>query len=107
MNGKAPGVLSKLSPEVLYKGKMVNAGTFLKQKMGFLANAYAQAKKLGQLDKTAKAHFEEIINNPESTFISTKDAIQQMLEIRALVQKDLINNARNGGFIPQFMEQEF
>ena len=107
LNGKAPGVLSKLSPEVLYKGKMVNAGTLLNQKSGFLANAYAQAKKLGQLDRAAQAHFEKIINNPETTFISPKDAIQQMLETRALVQKDLINNARNGGFIPQFMEQEF
>jgi hypothetical protein len=104
---KLPGVLSKLTEDVIYDGRKVNAGTLLEEKLGFLANAYGMAKELGQLDRAAQAHIQKIMNNPTSSLQTPQDTINQMLEIRKLAQRGIIKDAANKGFYPEFLQQEF
>ena len=106
-SGVAPGSLSQTSQDVEFDGRKVNAGILLDEKLGFLASAYAQAQKLGQLDRAAQSHIAKIINNPETTLASPRDVIDQMLQIRKLAQAGLIYDAKNKGFIPEFLKQHY
>ncbi len=106
MSGKVPGALSKLTQDVEFEGRKQNAGTLLEEKLGFLANKYGMAQQLGQLDRAAQAHIKKIMDNPTSTFLSPKDVLNQMLEIRKLVQNGLINQASNAGFYPEFLIED-
>ena len=107
VTGKYPGSLSKVTDEVEFDGRMINAGSILEEKLGFLANAYAQAKELGQLDRAAQSHIAKIMNNPTSTLASPKAVIDQMLEVRKLAQKGVVNTAKNIGFDEQALINEF
>ncbi len=104
--GKEPSMLSHLTQDVNFDGRKVNAGTLLEEKLGFLANAYGQAKDLGQLDRAAQSHIKKIIDNPTSSFLTPKDALNKIIEVRKLAQKGLINNASNKGFYPEFLQEE-
>lgn len=106
MSGKVPGSLSKLTQEVEFDGRKQNAGTLLEEKLGFLANKYGMAQQLGQLDRAAQAHIKKIMDNPTSTLLSGKDVLNQMLEIRKLIQNELINQASNSGFYPEFLVED-
>jgi hypothetical protein len=103
MAGKVPGSLSKLTQDVEYEGRKVNAGVLLDEKLGFLANAYGLAKDLGQLDRAAQNHIKKIIENPTSTLITPEDSVNQVLEVRKLAQRGLIKSAENKGFYPEFI----
>ena len=103
LQGKVPGVLSAMTEDVMFDGRMQNAGTLLEEKLGFLANAYGMAKEIGQLDRAAQAHIKKIIENPTSTLLTPRDALNQVLEVRKLAQKGLVENASNRGFYPEFV----
>ena len=107
VNKTTPGALAKLTEEVELDGRMVNAGLILQEKLGFIANAYAQAKQLGQLDRAAQSHIEKIMLNPTASLASNRDAIDQMLEVRKLAQRGLVKSAKNKGFVPEFLMKEF
>ncbi len=92
-----------MTEDVMFDGRMQNAGTLLEEKLGFLANAYGMAKEIGQLDRAAQAHIKKIIENPTSTLLTPRDALNQVLEVRKLAQKGLVENATNRGFYPQFI----
>jgi hypothetical protein len=100
---KVPGALSALTQDVMFDGRKQNAGTLLEEKLGFLANAYGMAKELGQLDRAAQQHIKKIIENPTSTLLTPRDALNQVLEVRNLAQKGLVENASNNGFYPEFI----
>lgn len=102
IQGKAKGSLSALTDKILINGREVTAGPYLEQQLGFLANKYGMAQKIGQLDRAAQNHIEKIILNPTSTLTSNADAIEQMINIRNLAQEDLIKQVKNKGFIPEF-----
>lgn len=106
LSGKAPGSISKLTQDIEYQGRKVNAGVLLEEKLGFLANAYGMAKDLGQLDRAAQNHIKKIIDNPTTTLITPEDSLNQMLEIRKLAQRGLIRSAENRGFYPEFIMQD-
>ncbi len=106
LSGKVPGALSKLTEDVMYDGRKVNAGTLLEEKLGFLANKYGMAQQLGQLDRAAQAHIKKIMDNPTNTLLSPEDTLNQMFEIRKLVQQGLINQASNAGFYPEFLVED-
>lgn len=106
INKTTPGALGRLTQEVEFNGRKVNAGLILAEKLGFLANAYAQAKELGQLDRAAQSHIEKIMLNPTSTLATGRDAIDQMLEVRKLSQRGLVRSAKNKGFYPEFLQKE-
>lgn len=103
LQGKVPGALSAMTEDVMFDGRMQNAGTLLEEKLGFLANAYGMAKEIGQLDRAAQAHIKKIIENPTSTLLTPRDALNQVLEVRKLAQKGLVENASNKGFYPEFI----
>ena len=98
---KLPGALSKLSQEVEFDGRKVNAGIILDELTGLLANEYARAQKLGQLDAAAQRHIDKIFINPTKTFSSSKDLIDQMIEVRKKVQGSYLNEIKSSGFIPE------
>lgn len=98
MKDKVPGSLSALTQDVMFEGRMQNAGTILEEKLGFLANAYGMAKEIGQLDRAAQTHIKKIIENPTSTLLTPRDSLSQLLQIRKLAQKGLIESAKNQGF---------
>lgn len=100
---KVPGALSALTQDVMFDGRKQNAGTLLEEKLGFLANAYGMAKEIGQLDRAAQQHIKKIIENPTSTLLTPRDALNQVLEVRKLAQKGLVENASNNGFYPEFI----
>ena len=101
--GKSPTILSKMTQDVDLDGRKVNAGVALEEKLGFLANAYGMAKEIGQLDRAAQNHIKKIIDNPASTFLTPKDSLNQVLEVRKLAQKGLVRGAANKGFYPEFI----
>lgn len=102
-----PTMLSKMTQDVMFDGRKQNAGVLLEEKLGFLANAYGRAQDLGQLDRAAQNHIKRIIENPTGSFITPEDSLNQVLEIRKLAQRGLIENAANKGFYPQPIIQEF
>lgn len=101
------GSLSKLSEDIEFDGRKQNAGILLENKLGLLANQYAQAQKLGQLDRAAQAHIAKILTNPTSSLASAKDVIDQILSVRQLTQQGLIRDATNRGFAPEFIINDF
>lgn len=101
-----PGSLSYLTEDIDWDGRRVNAGQLLEQKIGFLANAYAQSNKLGQLDRAAQAHIDRLILNPTKTLNSPQDSITQMLEVRKLVQRGILRSAQNAGFDTDFLASD-
>lgn len=101
-----PGALSFLTEDIEWDGRKVNAGQLLEQKLGFLANAYAQANKLGQLDRAAQNHIDRLILNPTKTLTSPQDSITQMLEIRKLVNRGILRSAENAGFDTDLLASE-
>ena len=103
LKDKVPGVLSTMTEDVMFDGRMQNAGTLLEEKLGFLANAYGMAKEIGQLDRAAQAHIRKIIDNPTSSLLTPRDALNQVLEVRKLAQKGLVESASNQGFYPEFI----
>ena len=103
LSGKGIGALSRISKDVNYEGRKVNAGTLLEQKLGLLANAYGTAERLGQMDAATQRFMDRIMKNPENTLINNRDSINEMLEIRKLAQNSLVSAAKNAGFIPEFI----
>lgn len=103
LTNKAPSALAKLSQDIEFDGRRQNAGVLLEEKLGFLANKYGQAQQLGQLDRAAQNHIKKIIENPTNSFISPRDALNQVLEVRKLAQRGLVQSASNAGFIPEFV----
>lgn len=103
LTSKSPTALAKLSQDVMFDGRMQNAGVLLEEKLGFLANKYGMAQDLGQLDRAAQNHIKKIIENPTNSFLSSKDSLNQIMSIRDLVQKGLIRSASNKGFYPEFI----
>lgn len=101
----SPQSIPKITQDVMFQGRKVNAGLLLQEKLGFLANMYAKAQGLGQLDKAAQVHMDKLINNPTISLISPQDSINQMIEIRNLSQNGLVNEAANRGFLPEFVIQ--
>ena len=61
------------------------------------------AKEIGQLDRAAQAHIRKIIDNPTSSLLTPRDALNQVLEVRKLAQKGLVESASNQGFYPEFI----
>lgn len=107
LSRKDPGSLTKTTQEVEFDGRKVNAGSILQQKLGLLANAYSQAKDIGQLDRAAQAHMANLFTNPTASLSSPKNTIDQMLEIRKLAQRGLIKEAKGKGFIPEFLQNQY
>lgn len=101
-----PGALSGLTDKVKWKGEMVPAGPLLENELGILANQYAHAQDLGQLDRAAQAHMEKLIGNPTKTLLSPKDVETQIMNVRQFVQNELINKTKNKGFISDFVERD-
>lgn len=106
-SGTTPGALSKITQDVVIDGRPVNAGVALEQKLGFLANKYGMAQQLGQLDRAAQNHIKKIMDNPTATLLTPQDAINQMLEVRKLVQNSVLSDLKNKGFIPDFTQKNF
>lgn len=102
-----PGSLAKLTDDVIINGKKHNAGVFIDQQIGLLSNAYTIAKQMGQLDRAAQAHMNKLVNNPTSSQLSGKDALNQILAIRNLVQKGYVRDVENRGFDGELAKQEF
>ena len=102
----APGSLSKISQDINWNGKKVNAGVLIQQKLGFIYNLYAQAQKLGQLDRAAQEHMKTLFSNPTNTIATKDDFINQLLNLRKLTQRSIINRVKNEGFDPIFIASE-
>ena len=101
-----PGSLSKISQDINWNGKKVNAGVLIQQKLGFIYNLYAQAQKLGQLDRAAQEHMKTLFSNPTNTIATKDDFINQLLNLRKLTQRSIINRVKNEGFDPIFIASE-
>ncbi len=101
-----PGSLSALTDNVRWKGQMVPAGPLLENQLGILANQYAHAQDLGQLDRAAQSHMEKLFSNPTKSLLTPKDVENQIMNIRQFVQGELVNKAKNKGFIPDFILQD-
>ena len=65
------------------------------------------AQQLGQLDRAAQNHIKKVMDNPTSTLLTPQDAINQMLEVRKLVQNSVLSDLKNKGFIPEFTQKSF
>jgi len=98
--------LSYITDTVKWNGQDVAAGPLLESQLGILANQYAHAQDLGQLDRAAQAHMSKIFENPTKTLLSVEDARAQILNARKFIQNELIKNTNNRGFIPQFVIKE-
>ena len=103
VQGNIKGSLSHLTDKIMVDGREEIAGPYLEQKLGFLANAYGRAKDLGQLDRAAQTHWSNIVQNPTATLTSSAASINQMINLRDLVQKDLVQRVKNRGFEPSFI----
>jgi hypothetical protein len=103
LNALVPGSLSGLTDKVKWKGQMVPAGPLLESELGILANQYAHAQDLGQLDRAAQAHMDKLIGNPTKTLLSPQDVENQVMNVRSFVQNELINKTKNKGFLPEFV----
>jgi hypothetical protein len=101
------GALSLITQDINIDGERINAGLYLEQQFGFIANAYAQANSLGQLDRAAQAHIFRLMLNPTKSFASNKDVMSQMRNLRELTQTNYIREVSNNGFAPEFAMQEF
>lgn len=100
------GILSKLSQDVIVDGRKVNAGIELSTIIGLITTKYSDAYKLRQLTGKTQEHVHKILNNPESSFASPEDVINQLLLINRESQNGLLSSAKNGGFIPVIWEDE-
>jgi len=103
INAMIPGALSSLTDKVMWKGQMVPAGPLLESELGILANQYAHAQDLGQLDRAAQSHMEKLIGNPTKSLLTPQDVENQIMNVRQFVQNELINKTKNKGFIPDFV----
>lgn len=103
---QSPDALSKLSDDVDFEGRKQNAGILLKNKLGILANKYAQSQKMGHLDRATQDHMDKIMQNPTETFISGQDLIDQILQIKKVSQNSLLSQAQNKGFYSEFLADE-
>jgi hypothetical protein len=72
-----------------------------------LTDAYRQAKGMRALTNTVQEHIDGLFRNPTASFQNYEDTIDQMLYTRNLAQKNLVNNASNHGFAPEFLQEEF
>ena len=106
LRDRVPGSLSAMTQDVMFQGRMQNAGTLLEQKLGFMANTYGMAKEIGQLDRAAQNHIKKILENPTSTLLTPRDFLTQILGVRELAQKGLVESATNKGFYPEFVIQD-
>lgn len=105
--GKRPDLASKLNEQVEFEGRKVNAGIVLEHKLKLLTDAYRQAKGMRALTNTVQEHIDGLFRNPAASFQNYEDTIDQMLYTRNLAQKNLVNNAANHGFAPEFLQEEF
>jgi hypothetical protein len=103
---KIPGSLSETSPDVIVNGEKQSAGIALGQLRGLIANAYSHAKEMGQLDRAAQAHFENILGSPESSMLSVKDFLVQLKKLREYTQKGFVDEVGNRGFFDKFAKHE-
>jgi hypothetical protein len=101
------GILSHVSQNVMINGKKENAGIALNNITGHLATEFAKAEKLGQLDTAAQRIINQMVGNPESSFTSARDSIDQFLRFRNTAQEKLIKNAENKGFIADYWKKRF
>lgn len=107
INGKNPGLSTKFGEEIEFEGRKVNSIVALEHKLKLLTDAYRQAKGMRALTNTVQDHIEGLFRNPAASFQSYKDTIDQMLYTRDLTQQRLANTADAGGFVPEFLLQEF
>lgn len=105
--GKFPGSLSRLTQEVNFNGRKEKAGVALENQLGLLANAYAHANKLGQLDKSLQDHIKTIMMNPTKSFQTPKDTILQMEQLKNLALSGLYQRAKTDGFDPYVLMNEY
>lgn len=105
--GKFPGSLSKLTQEINFNGRKEKAGVALENQLGLLANAYAHANKLGQLDKALQQHIEKIMKNPTTSFQTPKDTILQMEQLKNLALSGLYQRSKADGFDPYILMNEY
>lgn len=103
LSKKDPGTIPKVTQDIMFNGRKVNAGAMLEEKLGFLANKYGMAQQLGQLDRAAQSHIQKIMANPTTTLLTPQDSINQMVELRNLAQQGLVREATNKGFVPEFL----
>lgn len=104
--GQVPSLSSRVTPDVEFKGQKVNSGAMLNELLGFLANAYSQAKELGALDRAAQNHIEKLMQNPATSFATPETTIQQMMRVRDLVSNGLVRSAESRGFYGDFLKPE-
>jgi len=104
--GKNPGLATKFGKEIEFEGRKVNSMVALEHKLSLLADAYRQAKGMQAFTKTVKGHFDQLFRNPEASFQSYKDTIDQMLYTRSLLQDRIVNMADASGFAPEFVMKE-
>lgn len=106
-NRDSSGILSKITQDVMVDGRKENAGIALNTIFGQIANRYGQANELGQLDRAAQSHIKSLINNPESSFATPKDTLNQLLLIKKNSQNGILDDAKSLGYLPSKWEKEF
>jgi hypothetical protein len=106
LTGQSPSLASKNADMIDYQGRKVNAYIVLEHKIKLLTDAYRQAKGMRALTQSVQDHIEGLFRNPEGSFQSHKDTVDQMLYTRDLALDRLGNNAKDKGFAPEFLYQE-
>ena len=106
LSGKSPSFASKNSEMIDYQGRKVNAYIVLEHKIKLLTDAYRQAKGMRALTQSVQDHIEGLFRNPEASFQSHQDTVDQMLYTRDLALDRIGNNAKDKGFAPEFLYEE-
>lgn len=106
ISGKNPGLATKLGDTIEFDGQKVNSYVVLEHKLKLLVDAYRQAKGMRALTSTVQEHIDSLFRNPEASFQSNKDTIDQMRYTRDLAQSRLMNTVEGAGFVPEFVMKE-
>ena len=102
-----PEFYSKLAPEIEYKGRKVNAGPLLGQKLESLVDDYRKLKQIRGFGEQVVSHAEKIFGDPIGKFLSPRDVRDQLLEFRQLARDSLLQKAGKAGFIPEYLANDF
>ena len=106
LSDKNPGLASKNADMVEFQGRQVNAYIVLEHKIKLLSDVYRQAKGMRALTQSVQDHIEGLFRNPQGSFQSHQDTIDQMIYTRDLALERLGNNAKDHGFAPEFLYDE-
>lgn len=102
------GLASKFSGDIINKdGRKQNAQLFFEHKLAQLTDSYRRTKELRALTATVQNHLDNLFRNPESSFQTYQDTINQMLNVRDLAQSDLVNQVENNGFSKEVFMSDF